>query len=898
MPVEPQVFDLLVYLIEHRDRVVTRDELLDELWNGRVVSESALNGRLKVARKAVGDDGKQQRIIKTIHRRGYQFVTDVTISPNTVGLTKNVASPSQQILDKPSIVVLPLEFLDKGADKDYLADGLTAEIISSLCRYRELLVIAHESAFAWGADNDDLKSVAGDLGVGFVTKGNIRQSGDQIRVSVQLIDAVSGKTMWAERFDRQLENLFAFEDEIASKIALSLVNHIEDEVIQRAARKRPESLTAYDCVMRARQGADSVDQEENRAARKWLERAVEQDPGYAQAYALLALSYCTEAEAPWGLSATEAIDHANTYGLKAVALDDFDSEAHAGLGWVYRQQRKFDLAEIEFNRAIECNPNDYNAFCGKGWLLAVSGRVEEASSCVLTALHLNPLAPDNCLLATTLTEYLHGRYNDALETLTRIKEPNIDSEALKAACLAQLGRDPEAFRTASKALELGGEYVRNEDWINGWSFKSPQDLNHFLDGLYKSGVLRPPSDNAKKPSIAVIQFTNLAIDSEQEYFAEGMATNICSRLSRISALVVKSGFAYCLSNTTALEISRELRVDYLLGGTVQREGDHVRVFTELVDGSTGEIEWSEHFDRRGRDVIDIQDEIAGAITGTLWSTRGALREAERDKLSKKPTSDFNAFDYILKGIYYKEKYAAEELKLSLQCFNRAIELDPDSAEAYGWSAWVHLLEILLGSTVDVAESLKQAYTAARNAIKRDAYSEIGHWALAEAYLLDQDSVRAFVEFEKALEINPNNPDLMVSKGCELSILGKFDEGIALIDKGINFNKHFPQWYFWHLGIAYFTGQQLEDSIGAFIRMDNQNKDTLTFLVACYAHTGDLTEAETQLTQLLDFDPDISIEKIAKTHGYLAADTLDILISGVNLAMNSNQSMAQLHVVKS
>ena len=395
----------------------------------------------------------------------------------------------------------------------------------------------------------------------------------------------------------------------------------------------------------------------------------------------------------------------------------------------------------------------------------------------------------------------------------------------------------------------------------------------------------------------MLKFSNLSDDSGQAYFAYGMTANICSRLSRIRSLQVKSAIEYDLGKTSLADVSRELRVSYLLGGSVQREGDRVRVFVELTDGISGEITWSESFDRSGKDVIDIQDEIASVITGTLWSNRGTILEAERDKLAKKPTSDFNAFDYLLKGIYYKEKFNAEDLVLAHESFDKAIELDPDSAEAYGWSAWTHLLEILLGSTADSAESLNKAFAAARKSIALDAYSEIGHWALGEAYITDGDSRRGLVEIDKALDINPNNPDLMVNKGMELCILGRFDEGIELIDHGINFNKHHPEWYFWHKGIGCFAGHRWQDSIDAFIRMDNQNKDTLTYLVASYAQTGDLAEAENQLTELFAVDPDINLEEIAETHAYLAEDTLKFLVDSVGLVMSNSEPREKLRVVQ-
>lgn len=406
------------------------------------------------------------------------------------------------------------------------------------------------------------------------------------------------------------------------------------------------------------------------------------------------------------------------------------------------------------------------------------------------------------------------------------------------------------------------------------------------------------ASKSEKPSIAVLRFNNLTNDPEQAYFSDGMTTNICSRLSRIRSLQVKSGIEYDLDKTTLADVALELEVKYVLSGSVQREADRVRVFVELTEGASGDIRWSERFDRRGKDVIDIQDDIAQAITGTLWSNRGTIREAERDKLAKKPTSDFNAFDYILKGISYKEQYKAETLVQAHACFDKAIELDPDSAEAYGWKAWVYLLEPWLDSASDSDESLNHAFSAAKKSIALDAYSEIGHWALAEVYVELGDKRRGFSELEKALEINPNNPDLMVSKGTTLCTAGQFDEGLKLIQQGIEFNKHYPQWYFWHLGIALFAGHQWQDCIDALIRMDEQNKDTLTYLAASYVQVENLAEAGVCFAELSRIDAEINLDEIEKSHSYLADETIQLLMDGIRLLMADEQPQDRLRIVKS
>ena len=454
------------------------------------------------------------------------------------------------------------------------------------------------------------------------------------------------------------------------------------------------------------------------------------------------------------------------------------------------------------------------------------------------------------------------------------------------------------LKEARKAVGDTGKQQRVIKTIHRRGYQFVADVFVTSDDEREEKPLSPKhSSRYTKPSIAVLKFNNLSNDPEQSYFCDGMTANILSRLSRIRSLQVKSGIEYDLGETTLIDVALELEVKYIVSGSVQREADRVRVFVELTEGASGDICWSEQFDRQGEDVIDIQDDIAREIIGTLWSNRGMIREAERDQLGKKPTSDFNAFDYILKGIFYKEQYKAETLPKAHECFDKAIELDPDSAEAWGWKAWVYVLEQWLDSDKDPEEALNNAHKAAKKSIALDAYSEIGRWSLAEVYGDLGETRKCLSELEKALEINPNNPDLMMSKGSTLCTLGQFDEGLNLMKRAFAFNRHYPQWYFWHLGIGLFAGHNWQDCIDAMVRMDDQNQDTLTFLSASYVQTGNMTEARKYFAELSQIVPVIDPDTIGKSHSYLAPETQQLMIDSFNLLLEDERSQNRLRVVK-
>lgn len=499
----------------------------------------------------------------------------------------------------------------------------------------------------------------------------------------------------------------------------------------------------------------------------------------------------------------------------------------------------------------------------------------------------HPIEPQVFDLLVYLIENRH-RVVAREELLEQLWDGRIVSESAINARLKQ----------ARKAVGDTGKQQRVIKTLHRRGYQFIADIVVTSEGA--SGNKSPTSKQAlkcEKPSIAVLRFNNLTNDPEQAYFSDGMATNICSRLSRIRSLQVKSCIEFDPAKTVLAEVALEFDVKYVLSGSVQREADHVRVFVELTDGVSGDIQWSEHFDRRGNDVIDIQDDIALEMIGTLWSNRGMIREAERDKLARKPTSDFNAFDYILKGISYKEQFKTDALPKAHVCFDKAIELDPDSAEAWGWKAWVFLLEMWLDSGGDRDVSLASALSAAKKSIALDAYSEIGHWSLAEVYNNLGDTCRGFSEMEKALEINPNNPDLMVSKGTLLCVNGQFEEGLRLMQRGFKFNRHYPQWYFWHLGIGLFAGHQWQECIDAFIRMDTQNKDTLTFMAASYVLTENLVKARACFGELAQLDPVINPDEIEKSHSYLAVETLERLVDSIRVLITDNRPQEKLRMIK-
>jgi len=252
VPIEPQVLDLLAFLASDPGRVFSRDEIIDAVWGGRIVSDSAISTRINAVRQAVGDDGREQRIVRTVPRKGFMFVPDIhgATSSRDERISSRSEGAALPLPSKPSIAVLPFENMSGDPEQAYFSDGITDDIITELSRYDELFVIARQSSFAYRDRALEASEIARQLGVGYILDGSVRRAGDRIRVTAQLIEASAGNQTWAERYDRSLEDIFEVQDEITSVIVNTLVGELTRQHIH-SSRGSTGSLDAYDHVLRA-----------------------------------------------------------------------------------------------------------------------------------------------------------------------------------------------------------------------------------------------------------------------------------------------------------------------------------------------------------------------------------------------------------------------------------------------------------------------------------------------------------------------------------------------------------------------------------------------------------------------------------------------------------------------
>jgi TolB-like protein/Flp pilus assembly protein TadD len=491
-PVEPQVFDLLEYLLRNRDRLVTRDDLLAGVWNGRIVSESTLASRINAARVAIGDNGEDQRLIRTITRKGLRFVgavdeQEVAERPRAV---RTQAGNFLTLPDRPSIAVLPFTNLSGDPEQDYFADGISEDIITGLSKLRWFFVIARNSSFIYKRRTVDTRQVGRELGVRYVLEGSVRKSGSRVRVSTQLIDAETGKHFWAERYDRDLIDIFALQDEITKNVVAAIEPRLLEAEGIRSQYRSPDDLGAWDMLIRATSLFWRLTKDESQAAIALLKQLIEKHPLYAPAHSMLAFVLLVSRQGGWHMMEPQVMQAASL-AARAVQLDDADPWAHLALGFVAFTRRRTDESVEEFQRALDLNPNFAAAHGFLGCTLAFDARSDPATDHIEQAIRMSPHDPQNALLNAALAaaHYQAGRYEQAVGFGRKAIQQRFEltnGHRIYVASLAQAGRIDEARAALTRLQELHPE--NSIAWIERNIPYTPEPMAKFLEGFRKAGL--------------------------------------------------------------------------------------------------------------------------------------------------------------------------------------------------------------------------------------------------------------------------------------------------------------------------------------------------------------------------------------------------------------------------
>jgi TolB-like protein len=488
---EPQVFDVLEYLIRNRERIVSKDDLIAGVWDGRVISESTLSSRLTAVRQVVGDSGGQQRLVRTIPRKGFRFVGEVTEHRDDTHRACMLPERSLPLPDKPSIAVLPFQNLSDDIAQEYFVDGIVEDLTNALSQFSQLFVIARSSSFTYKGRDVDVQHVGRQLGVRYVLQGSIRKAAGQVRITVQLINTGTAVQLWAARFDGAVGQVFDLQDRVTSGVVGVIAPKIEQVEIELAKRKATDSLDAYDYYLHGLASFHQDTKEASNEALRLFGKAAELDPGLAAAYGMSALCYVGRNWKHWMLDPQEEVAEAARLVNRTAELGRSDavalSAAGMALGLVVGD---LDRAVALLDRSLLLNSNLAASWVRSSWVRIVLGQFDLAIEHASRAMRLSPLDPLLVGMQTAIAfaHFCAGRYDQSAawaEKATTEQPTFAPALRVLAASSASLDRMDDAAKALGRLRKINAAVISE---LRHLPFREPKYLAKYAQALRKAGL--------------------------------------------------------------------------------------------------------------------------------------------------------------------------------------------------------------------------------------------------------------------------------------------------------------------------------------------------------------------------------------------------------------------------
>ncbi len=457
LKLEPRTSSLLFHLTQNAGKPVTRDILMEETWPGMVVGDEALTSAINKLRNAFGDDSHHPEVIETIPKVGYRLIADVKYLPSekvfsdTIFPFKNLnitnistaigfaillgllfwfqrpeldSQPISPLPDKPSIAVLPFTNMSNDAEQEYFVDGMTEDVITDLSKLSGLFVIARNSVLTYKDKSPDVQQVAEELGVKYVLQGSVRRVGDQLRINAQLVNAETGKHLWAERYDRQLQSFFVIQDEIAASIVQALKIQLGAQETKTLQARATINFEAYDLFLKGQRSFSSRTRENISEAINMYRKAIELDPGFSRAYGATAVAMTFQYRRGFTDTPLETMNLALELAQKAVTMNSNIPQVYWSLGYVHLFRKDYDKAVQAVQRAIEISPNYADAYGLLSLIFNHQGNPEGAITSISKGMELNPYYSYDYPYNLGRAQYLAGQYQDAIDNLTKALDKN------------------------------------------------------------------------------------------------------------------------------------------------------------------------------------------------------------------------------------------------------------------------------------------------------------------------------------------------------------------------------------------------------------------------------------------------------------------------------------------
>jgi adenylate cyclase len=795
--------------------------------------------------------------------------------------------------DKPSIAVLPFDNLSGDPEQEYIADGISENIITALSHISQMFVIARNSSFTYKGKSVKVQQVSEELGVRFVLEGSVLKSGDKVRITAQLIDALTGGHIWSKRFDRDFDDLFALIDEITWAIAVELQVELTEGEMARIITT--DNLDAWLYIEKAKKHFSPEKGKEGiTKSRTFLKKALEIDPEYAGAVTMLAWTHFIDARYGYTDSRKESFKRAVQLANKSLALDDKQPFVRELFIFLYLFQKQHEKAIEEGRKTLALGPNrasGYIAFCEA---LYRSGNFEEAVPMCEKAIRLHPHTPIYYLGHMMSAYYWVGRYEESLAMAEQLMDRGKKTKSWgmvwwgnwgAARAHIKLGQEDKAREDVANLLKIRPDYCLDLDRRN--ALYKPEIIEREHAVMRKAGLPEtPPLPLPDKPSIAVLPFVNMSEDPKQEYFSDGITEEIITALSKTPKLFViarNSTFTYKGKPVRVQQVGRELGVRYVLEGSVRKSEDKVRITAQLVDAQSGNHLWAERYDRELKDIFAVQDDISKKIITAL---RVELTEGEQARIWAKGTDNLEAYLLCIQGQEQIRRMNKDGTVRSRQMAEKAIALDPNYALAYRLLANTYAMEVPLRLTKNPRQSIARAMELTQKALALDESLASAHSLLGYLYTLMRQHDKGIQECERGVALEPNSALAHFFLNLALRYAGRAKEAITMCKEAIRLDPIPMSGYYQGLTNAYCLTGQYKEAITAgrkAVHIEPNNLIAHVFLAAAYSLHGREEEAHIEAGEVLRINPKFSVDHWEKTIPYRNKADKELIIGALRKA---------------
>ena len=806
---------------------------------------------------------------------------------------KAEAAFNDAISNRPSIAVLPFDNLSGEQAQEYFSDGISEDIITALSRSRWLRVVARNSSFSYKGQSPDIRTVSQELNARYVLEGSVRKAGDQIRISAQLIDGASGDHIWAERYDRALDDIFAVQDDITETVAAAMEPELAKSEMRRASSKSPANLDAWDLYHRGTTAFYQRDKASVTKSISLLEQSVERDPDFCRAWAGLTESLFLSIVSNFSDNKARDVDRMDQAARNAVRADNDDHVAHEALGRAHLWQKKYRDALAEYEKALELNPVSGRVRYGYGVALLHSGDAANAETEFNVAIQLSPRDPYRSAFYSRMSycQIALRNYVSAVDWARKsISEPFTEPTVylILVSVLGHLERPAEMKDAMNELFQMIPD--ASLGYVRALIPSEPETLENFLEGLRKAGLPEgrgaagDVAADAGKPSIAVLPFDNLSGDAEQKYFSDGMAEDLITDLSKISGLSVaarNSSFSFKGQMPDVRDVAEKLGVKFVLEGSVRKMGERLRINAQLIDAAGGDHVWAERYDGDMADIFDFQDRIRAEIVAALALQLTPADEAQGEK---RRTHSVEAYDCYLKGRANYYRYSSDALAVAFEALEKAIALDPEFVDAHSYLSGCYLASYIF-RWLEIDEGMVKALGAAETAVELDPGSATAQYRLGWVHTWRADFDKADSCFQKAISLDAGSAEAYLYYGVMKVRLGEPAKALELTNKALEIDPFLPPADY-HLGLEYFFLGELDKAIAAIERarakIPNQTGGRLHLAIA-YAEAGRTGEARAEIEAVLKISPDYTVQLVERIYIYNRAEDRERFLSGLRKA---------------